>query len=134
MALTSCKAVVLSGLAYKKTGNEFLGIVFISFILVALTVYLPYRLSLHLLAKDNSNVQEKGNPMAYLLSFCALITALISFLSEGLAEFLSLLLFIGLCVAQKYSFNISWAKSTGIMFLFIIISYIAEITITAIIS
>ena len=134
MTLTSCKAVAASAIAYKNTGNEFLGAVFISLILIALTVYLPYRLSLYILAKNDSKVQQEGGTMGYLLSFCALIIAGVSLLSEDLSGFLYLLLHIGLFVLQKHIFNISWGKSTGILFLFIILSYIAESIITAIIA
>ncbi len=134
MALTSCKAVAASAIAYKNTGNEFLGAVFICLILIALTVYLPYRLSLSLLAKDNSRVKEKASSMAYGLSFLALIIELIAFLSEGFAAFLSILLIIGLCIAQKHEFNISWGKSLGVLLLFLVVSGVIKEIIEAMIA
>ena len=111
VAITSCKAVAASAIAYKKTGNEFLGTVFITVILTALTTYLPYRFALSVLANDNSRVKEAGSSMAYGLSFYALIIELIGLLSEGFAGILYLVLLIGLCIAQKREFNFTWGKS-----------------------
>ena len=134
MALTSCKAVAASAIAYKNTGNEFLGTVFIAVILTALTTYLPYRFALSVLADDKSRVKEAGSSMAYGLSFFALIIELIGLLSEGFAGILYLVLLIGLCIAQKREFNFTWGKSIGVLLLFLVSSWVISSIIDALIA